>query len=125
GDALHRGVIDTLVHHGRLHRRTRHDRLADQPVVPGLYGPRIVQADAHAVQKHGPVEPAPGVVLTRPDQLHRHRVALVTSRLGDRHRLHHVVGTRTCPAAEAATGIKLDQRYALGRNAEVLGHGGL
>ena len=125
GNPLHRGVVDAVLDHEGLHRSTGHDRLADDAVVPGLQLAGLVQADAHAVQVQRPEITATGIVLARPDHLHRRIHALVTRCLGDRHRLQQVVRHRTGAATKAAAGIQLGQRNLLGRQAQVATDDGL
>ncbi len=119
GDTFDRGMVDALLDQERLHRGTGDDRLADDAVVPGLQLAGLIQADARTVQVHRAEEAATGIVLTRPDHLHRCVHALVARGLGDRHGLQQVIRTRAGTAPETAAGIQLGQRHLFRLEAQV------
>ena len=98
--ALHGRLIHAVLHQRRLERRSSHDRLADDAVLPGDHVALGVEPGAQPMHVERSIAAALDVVLARPHQLDG---AIAADGLGDAGRLAGHVAVRGCAAAEAAT----------------------
>ena len=116
---LDRSPVHAVLHHHRLERGAREDRLSDDPVLPR----HDIAVRVHAALEQVIVERAVGagahVVFAGPHQLHRRATV---DGLGDGRGFDQLIGVRIGPPPEAPAGVEHIELDLLGFQSEDARH---